>query len=1030
MSSRESEAARIFLEAVEHHEPGHWAAFAREAAAEDPLLLQRVEALLKAHGEANQMLDGDRLLPTGDLPQPSEGPGTVFGQYKLLEQIGEGGFGVVYLAEQAQPVRRKVALKVLKPGMDSRQVITRFEAERQALALMEHPNIAQVLDGGQTALGRPYFVMELVKGIAIAEFSDQSQLSVPERLRLFVAVCQAVQHAHQKGIIHRDLKPSNVLVTLHDGSPLVKVIDFGIAKALGQQLTDRTLCTGFAQLLGTPLYMSPEQTALSSDDVDTRSDIYTLGVLLYELLTGTTPFDKDRLKALGYDEMRRVLREEEPPRPSTCLSTLRQAATVAAQRQSDPHKLSRLLRGELDWIVMKCLEKDRNRRYETVGALAADVQHYLRDEPVQACPPSTAYRFQKFARRNKRALVMLTLLGVTLLTAVVGLSLALVAVNRAGDKARAALDAEARRRKQARAALDSMTSEVLLEWFEKQEALSPEQQQFLERALTSYEEFAADTGQDVETRAGVAGAYRRVGLIRYQLNRMQEAEAALQRSRDEYARLASEFPAELEYRSSLALVVGDLGEVARFTGRQHTAQEAYRQALALYRQLAVEFPTEAQIRREWALLTNKLGSLLMISTRFQEAEAALEEARAVQEQLALDLPSEPIHQRDLASTYMQLARLFANTGQVRRWEECLNKALDLRKQLVAAYPRSPSDRSALASAHSERGYFLARTGRPKEAETAYRIALGIRNSLSVEFPAKPGYSAAAAETYDRLGVLLENVQPQRAATLLQQAIGLYRQLADDYPTMPTFRLNLGRSQNNLGLLYQHQKVLPEAEQCYKHALACYKQLPSDFPSTHVHRREVAGTSNNLAMVLQAAGRLHDAEGVYRGALNLRREIAGEAPKNPAAQNDVAGTLVNLARLRRAQGDPQGARRLLEEALPFHEAALRANPRDPTYRLYYRNNRWHLTAALVELKDHAAAAVAADEYRKAAVKPAEDAFRVAYFLANCVRLAQDDQRLADRGRAELADYGKRAVAAFRQGLEEFRKLLADAAAKKK
>jgi tetratricopeptide (TPR) repeat protein len=333
------------------------------------------------------------------------------GPYKLMEQIGEGGMGLVFVAEQTQPIRRRVALKILKPGMDSREVIARFEAERQALALMDHPNIARVFDGGATDSGRPYFVMELVKGPPITQFCDEQHLTPRERLELFVDVVGDVQHAHQKGVIHRDLKPSNVLVASHDGKPVVKVIDFGIAKAVGQQLTDKTVYTGFAQLIGTPLYMSPEQAGLSSLDIDTRTDVYALGVLVYELLTGTTPFDAERLRRAGYDEMRRIIREEEPPRPSTRLSTLGQAAaTVSAQRRSDPKRLSKLCRGELDWIVMKALEKDRDRRYETASAFAADVRRYLADEPVQACPPSAWYRCRKFARRNKTALTMAALI--------------------------------------------------------------------------------------------------------------------------------------------------------------------------------------------------------------------------------------------------------------------------------------------------------------------------------------------------------------------------------------------------------------------------------------------------------------------------------------------------------------------------------------------------------------------------------------------------------------------------------------------
>ena len=326
------------------------------------------------------------------------------GPYKLLQQIGEGGMGTVFMAEQQEPVRRMVALKVIKPGMDTRQVIARFEAERQALALMDHPNIAKVLDAGTTASGRPYFVMELVKGVPLTKYCDEHRLSPQQRLELFVPICRAVQHAHQKGIIHRDLKPSNVLVALYDGKPVPKVIDFGVAKATGQKLTDKTLFTGFGGVVGTLEYMSPEQAELNQLDVDTRADIYSLGVMLYELLTGTTPLERKRFGKAALLEILRLIREEEPPKPSTRLSTAETAASVAANRGLEPKKLSGLVRGDLDWIVMKCLEKDRNRRYETANGLASDVQRYLSDEPVLASPPSAAYRLRKFARRHKAGL--------------------------------------------------------------------------------------------------------------------------------------------------------------------------------------------------------------------------------------------------------------------------------------------------------------------------------------------------------------------------------------------------------------------------------------------------------------------------------------------------------------------------------------------------------------------------------------------------------------------------------------------------
>src|SRR6516165_3238990 len=418
MSEPERQIMSLLGEAVEHSSPEERAAFLDKACAGDAGRRARVEELLRAHQAAGNFLQSNRppADPVATTDEPiSERPGTVIGHYKLLEQIGEGGFGAVFMAAQQEPIRRKVALKVLKPGMDSTQVIARFQAERQALALMDHPHIAKVLDAGQTGSGRPYFVMELVKGLPITEFCDQNQLTLRQRLEVFGSVCQAVQHAHQKGVIHRDLKPSNVLVI--DTTPVVKVIDFGVAKALGQELTDKTLFTGFAQMIGTPLYMSPEQAGQSGLDIDTRSDIYSLGVLLYELLTGTTPFDKERFREAGFDEMRRIIREEEPPRPSTRISTLGQAAsTVSTQRKSDPKRLSQLIRGELDWIVMKALEKDRNRRYESASAFAADVQRYLDDEPVLACPPSAWYQLRKFARRNKAAVALAAaVLAVTLM---------------------------------------------------------------------------------------------------------------------------------------------------------------------------------------------------------------------------------------------------------------------------------------------------------------------------------------------------------------------------------------------------------------------------------------------------------------------------------------------------------------------------------------------------------------------------------------------------------------------------------------
>src|SRR5262249_54002472 len=376
----------IFAGAMERVSEAERAAFLDEACGGDVALRGRIEGLLKEEKELGTFRESRHPAlanaigdATANAPPASEHPGIVIGPYKLLEQIGEGGMGTVWMAEQKAPVKRVVALKVIKAGMDSRQVLARFGAERQALALMDHPNIAKVLDAGATDQGRPYFVMELVKGVPITRYCDEKHLTPRERLELFIPVCQAAQHAHQKGIIHRDLKPSNVVVGLYDGQPIPKIIDFGVAKAAGPRLTEATLFTGFGTIIGTPEYMSPEQAQLDNLDIDTRSDIYSLGVLLYELLTGTTPFTKKDLEKAGMLEMLRLIREQEPTKPSTKLSTAEGLPTLAANRGTEPAKLTKLVRGELDWIVMRCLDKDRNRRYETASSLASDVQRYLHD---------------------------------------------------------------------------------------------------------------------------------------------------------------------------------------------------------------------------------------------------------------------------------------------------------------------------------------------------------------------------------------------------------------------------------------------------------------------------------------------------------------------------------------------------------------------------------------------------------------------------------------------------------------------------
>ena len=473
----------IFLDALDRA-PVDRAAYLDEACGGDAALRHRVEALLRAHDDPGAFLSEAKLgvsdvergsveapLRANDVAPPSapgatvdsaDGPpGTadyadptarigalLAGKYKLIEEIGEGGMGTVFMAQQTGPVRRAVAVKVIKAGMDSKAVLARFDAERQALALMDHPNIAKVLDAGTTDGGRPFFVMELVKGTPITRYCDEHRLTPRQRLELFVPVCQAIQHAHQKGIIHRDIKPSNVLVAMYDDRPVPKVIDFGVAKAAGQSLTDKTLMTGFGAIVGTPEYMSPEQASLNNLDIDTRSDVYSLGVLLYELLTGSTPVDRQSLGKAALLEVLRIVREVEAPRPSAKLSTIDTLPTVAANRGIEPATLSRLMQGELDWLVMKALEKDRTRRYETANALSRDIQRYLADEVVEARPPSVGYRVSKFVRRHQGQVISAGLVLFALLAGMAGTTWGLIVARRETAEKEEARQAEADRVKE------------------------------------------------------------------------------------------------------------------------------------------------------------------------------------------------------------------------------------------------------------------------------------------------------------------------------------------------------------------------------------------------------------------------------------------------------------------------------------------------------------------------------------------------------------------------------------------------------
>jgi tetratricopeptide (TPR) repeat protein/tRNA A-37 threonylcarbamoyl transferase component Bud32 len=936
--------------------------FLEQACAGRPELLAAVKELLAAHEKPRNILDRPPLTegdehdaapgethdsaasewtPEPDEPaprettsdyQPEAAPGLVIaGRYELVERIGEGGMGEVWVAKQTEPVKRRVALKLIKAGMDSKAVLQRFEQERQALALMDYPNIAKVLDGGLTADRRPFFVMELVSGLPLTKFCDDAKLGVRERLELFVPICQAVQHAHQKGIIHRDLKPSNILVTIIDGRGVPKVIDFGVAKATSGRLTEESLSTQFGAVVGTLEYMSPEQAGFSGEDIDTRADIYSLGVILYELLTGLRPLDAKRLRKAALTEMVRIIKEEEPSKPSTRISVDDSAPSLAALRHTEPKKLAALLRGELDWVVMKCLDKQRDRRYETANGLARDIQRYLANELVEARPPTAGYRLRKFVRRNKGRVVAA---GLFLLMLLAGIG-AVVGVQAKANRELAAKNADLaasneRERQRFDLAMEAVgafhtgaSEDVLL----KQPEFEPLRKKLLGGAAEFYRKLQAQLGDaaDARSQAALARAYAGLGGAARSVGSTEQALTDYGRSRELYESLAAADPANPAPRRELVRVLfetwyvrsdrKELNEQRQVAARAAALAEelaavpadpqdvslsvrglvmlaasskspdeqerVYARATDLGERLVANHPHIAEYHARLAAALRGLSLVGYARGKYEDcAQLSARAAQAYDEARRID-PADGGNRRSLAAAYETAGLALGRLG---RFEEALaefRRALQVLEELTAEQPAVIEYQQMKGNEHQNATWVLWLLGRTEEAGQSCRRQLAVLETLVARHPDRPDLRHSMALALLNTGIMLGKVGHEEEAVLsYQRAVDLLQALVKAYPNESDYRRTLGHALKSLGYARSTMGKSDEATVALERARDAFAAAVAEQPADVVARGELADSWRILGWHLGRSGRVADGLTALGRARELAERLASEQPTLP------------------------------------------------------------------------------------------------------------------------------------------------------